>query len=52
MPEKVLDGIRAQIPLARLGQPDEVAHAVAFLAADDAAYVTGHILAVNGGLDM
>jgi len=52
VPEKVLDGIRAQIPLARLGQPDEVAHAVAFLAADDAAYVTGHILAVNGGLDM
>ncbi len=52
VPEKVLDAIRGQIPLARLGQPDEIAHAVAFLAADDAAYVTGHVLAVNGGLDM
>jgi NAD(P)-dependent dehydrogenase (short-subunit alcohol dehydrogenase family) len=52
VPEKVLDGIRAQVPLARLGRPEEIAHAVAFLASDDAAYVTGHVLAVNGGLDM
>ncbi len=52
VPEKVLDGVRAQIPLARLGRPEEIAHAVAFLAADGAAYVTGQVLAVNGGLDM
>jgi len=52
VPEKVLDGIRAQVPLARLGRPEEIAHAVAYLSSDDAAYVTGHVLAVNGGLDM
>jgi NAD(P)-dependent dehydrogenase (short-subunit alcohol dehydrogenase family) len=52
MPDKVLDTIRAQIPLGRLGQPDEIARAVCFLAADENAYVTGQVWAVNGGLDM
>ena len=52
VPEKVLDGIRAQVPLGRLGQPDEVARAVCFLAADESAYITGQTWAVNGGLDM
>jgi 3-oxoacyl-[acyl-carrier protein] reductase len=41
-----------QIPLKRLGQPDDIAGAVAFLASDEAAYITGHVLAVNGGMYM
>ncbi|MGB7218767.1 MAG: 3-oxoacyl-ACP reductase FabG [Vicinamibacterales bacterium] len=40
----------AQIPLGRLGTPDDVAAAVGFLASDEAAYITGHVLAVNGGM--
>jgi 3-oxoacyl-[acyl-carrier protein] reductase len=42
----------AQIPLGRLGSPDDVAAAVCFLASDEAAYITGHVLAVNGGIYM
>jgi 3-oxoacyl-[acyl-carrier protein] reductase len=41
-----------QIPLGRVGSPDDVASAVRFLASDDAAYITGHVLNVNGGLLM
>jgi 3-oxoacyl-[acyl-carrier protein] reductase len=41
-----------QIPLGRVGSPDDVASAVAFLASDDASYITGHVLNVNGGLLM
>jgi 3-oxoacyl-[acyl-carrier protein] reductase len=41
-----------QIPLARVGSPDDVASAVAFLASDDASYITGHVLNVNGGMLM
>ena len=40
----------ARIPLKRLGTPDDVAAAVAFLASDEAAYITGQVLAVNGGM--
>jgi 3-oxoacyl-[acyl-carrier protein] reductase len=41
-----------QIPLGRVGSPDDVANAVAFLASDEASYITGHVLNVNGGLLM
>src|SRR5262245_612192 len=52
MPEKALDRVRKQIPLGRLGRPEEVARVVGFLAADQSAYITGQIWAVNGGMDM
>jgi 3-oxoacyl-[acyl-carrier protein] reductase len=41
-----------QIPLARLGSPEDIAHAVAFLAGPQAAYITGTTLHVNGGMYM
>ena len=44
--------LNAQIPLARLGQPSDIAAAVAFLASADAAYITGETLSVNGGMYM
>ena len=52
VPDKVLDRIKSQIPLARLGRPDEVARLVAFLCEDASAYITGQIFAVNGGMEM
>ena len=52
VPEKVLDRIRSQIPLRRLGRPEEVARVVHFLAADASSYITGQVWGVNGGLDM
>jgi 3-oxoacyl-[acyl-carrier protein] reductase len=39
-----------RIPLGRLGRPEDVAAAVVFLASDEAAYITGQVLAVNGGM--
>ena len=48
----VQDDWAARIPLKRLGTPDDVAAAVVFLASDEAAYITGHVLAVNGGMYM
>jgi len=42
----------ARIPLGRLATPEDVAHLVAFLASDDAAYITGHVLTVDGGMAM
>jgi NAD(P)-dependent dehydrogenase (short-subunit alcohol dehydrogenase family) len=52
VPEKVLDGIRARIPMNRLGEPEEVARVVHFLAADASGYITGQVWGVNGGMDM
>ena len=40
------------IPLGRVGTPEEVAHCVTFLASNEAAYITGHVLNVNGGMLM
>jgi NAD(P)-dependent dehydrogenase (short-subunit alcohol dehydrogenase family) len=52
IPEKVLEGIKAKIPVGRLGRPDEIARVVHFLAADQSSYITGAIWGVNGGQDM
>jgi 3-oxoacyl-(acyl-carrier-protein) reductase len=52
IPADVLAGVVARIPVGRLGHVDEVARAVAFLVDDDSSYITGTVVAVNGGLDM
>lgn len=49
VPEKVRDSIVAQIPVGRLGEPDEIARCVVFLASDDAGFITGSTLTANGG---
>ncbi|SNS15663.1 acetoacetyl-CoA reductase/3-oxoacyl-[acyl-carrier protein] reductase [Geodermatophilus pulveris] len=52
VPEKVLEGLKAKTPIGRLGEPEEVARVVHFLAADASGYITGQVWGVNGGLDM
>ncbi|UCF62099.1 MAG: 3-oxoacyl-[acyl-carrier-protein] reductase [Anaerolineaceae bacterium] len=47
-----LDNMQDLIPLNRVGQPEDIAKAASFLASDDAAYITGHVLSVDGGLGM
>ena len=50
VPQELLDKFSAQTMLGRLGQPEEIASAILFLASDEASYVTGHNLSVNGGM--
>jgi 2-hydroxycyclohexanecarboxyl-CoA dehydrogenase len=52
MPEKLIAAIVRSIPLRRTGVPEEIAAAICFFASDDAAYITGQTLSVNGGLNM
>lgn len=51
-PEKLAEAFRRAVPLGRLGQPEDLPGAIAFLASDDAAYITGQVLSVSGGLTM
>ena len=50
MPEKVLDGMRGHTPIGRLGQPEDIANAYAFLASDEASFISGTVLRVDGGI--
>lgn len=52
LPEKVREELAAQIPLERLGSAEDIANAVVFLAAEKSAYITGQVIAVNGGMYM
>jgi len=52
LPQEIKDASMLTIPMGRWGEPVEIAHAVAFLASDDAKYITGHVLSVDGGMIM
>jgi 3-oxoacyl-[acyl-carrier protein] reductase len=52
LPDEVKQKILASVPLGRMGTPEDVAAAVKFLASEDASYITGQVLAVNGGMYM
>lgn len=52
LPEAVKEQMAKEIPLARMGQPEDVANAVAFLVSDQASYITGQVLHVDGGMAM
>ena len=52
IPEKIREGMIASIPMGRMGQPEDIARAVCYLASDDASYITGQVLVVDGGLVM
>ena len=51
-PEKLSEAFRRSIPMRRLGQPDDLPGTIVFLASDDAAYITGQVISVSGGLTM
>jgi 3-oxoacyl-[acyl-carrier protein] reductase len=50
MPEKILDGMKSRTPLSRLGEPRDIANAYLFLASDEASFITGETLRVDGGI--
>ncbi len=50
MPEKILDGMKARTPLRRLGEPVDIANAYVFLASEEASFITGEVLRVDGGI--
>ena len=52
LPEKVKEQIREQVPAGRFGEPEEVAEVIAFLVGEEAGYVTGQTIAVDGGMTM
>jgi 3-oxoacyl-[acyl-carrier protein] reductase len=52
LPEEVKAKILASVPLGRMGKPEDIANAVRFLTSEDASYITGQVLAVNGGMYM
>lgn len=51
-PAKLIEAFKSAIPLGRLGQPDDLAGAIAFFASDDASFITGQVISVSGGLTM
>jgi len=50
MPQKMLDGMKSHTPLGRLGQPRDIANAYLFLASEEASFITGEVLRVDGGM--
>ena len=52
IPDKIKETMLKEIPLGRIGAPEDIAHAVRFLVSDDAAYITGQVLRVDGGMSM
>jgi 3-oxoacyl-[acyl-carrier protein] reductase len=52
MPEEVLKGMEAKVPSGRLGKPEEVANVFAFLASDEASYINGAVISVDGGMTL
>jgi 3-oxoacyl-[acyl-carrier protein] reductase len=52
IPSKIIEKIRANIPLGRFGQPDDIANACVFLASDMSSYITGAQIEVTGGMGM
>lgn len=50
MPEKIIEGMRARTPLGRMGEPRDIANAYLFLASDEASFITGDVLRVDGGI--
>ena len=52
LPEELKQKMLATVPLARMGKPEDIAGAVKFLVSEEASYITGHVLAVNGGMYM